>query len=410
MNALLISLLLLAPEDPPVDELEALQNVITRALERIDPSVVTIESVGGVRQIHVPDSVKEQITLPERPREGDRNAPEDSDPDEEVPPEGRTPRFKDEWRKMLAWPGFTKAEGPTTGVIVSADGYVITSAWNFEGKPTVVTATTSDGRLHAARLLGIDRAAGLALIKLDGEGFRPATFLEDDAVRVGAWAFAVGRAVSRQATTVKYGIVSARNRIDGRALQTDAATNPSNYGGPLIDAEGRVYGIIVPLGAQGEEANPNWYDSGIGFAVPVPDPRTLIERLKEQGTELFPAFLGVATDQDRTEPGALVTEVVPDTSAALLGLKKGDVILSVDGEAVTNAFSLRFEVGRRRAGDTIKLEVRRGEETFTIDVELGRRPEPGSEDKIPIPVLPGGVTPPDPPEGPPGEGCGNEDE
>jgi serine protease Do len=288
-----------------------------------------------------------------------------------VPPEGRTPRFKDEWKKMLRMPGFQKAEGGTTGVVVSADGYVVTSAWNFEGRPTVVTATAWDGRMHPARLLGIDRAAGLALLKVEAEGLEPARFLDPAEVRVGQWAFAVGRSAARQPATVKYGIVSAKDRIDGRALQTDAATNPGNYGGPLVDVEGRVLGVVVPLGAQGEEANPNWYDSGIGFAVPV------------------------ATDQDRTLPGAEVVEVVPDSGAAKAGLRKGDLIISIDGVEVANAFTLRFEVGRRRAGDKVRLRVKRGEETLGLETELGRRPEQGEEEKLPaLPPVPGEETPP----------------
>jgi S1-C subfamily serine protease len=387
VTLLLTALLWLAPEEP--DELIALQSVVQEALAKIRPSVVTIETVGGIRQINLPDRLKEKMTLPERPREGDRNAPED-DGDEEVPPEGKTPRFKNEWRKMLAWPGFKKAEGPTTGVILSPHGYIVTSAWNFEGKPNVVTVTTADGKTHAARLLGIDRAAGLALLKIDAEGLTAATFLAPRQVRVGAWAFAVGRTLARHGVHVKYGIISAKNRIEGNALQTDAATSPTNYGGPLIDAAGRVYGIIVPLGARGEEANPNWYDSGIGFAAPIPDLGTLIARLGKEGTVLWPAFLGITTDQDRTQPGARVLDVVPKKAAAKAGIRKDDVIVAIDGREVDNAFTLRFEIGRRRAGDTVTLRVRRGETTREIAVELGRRPKAAAvRDKIPVP-MPGG--------------------
>jgi len=376
---------LLAPEKP--DELLALSTAVTEALHRVDPAVVTIETVGGIRVTDLPDAVKEKMTLPERPREGDRNAPEDKGEKPEDPaPEGRTPRFKNEFEKMLAWPGFKKAEGPTTGVILSPDGYIVTSAWNFESQPTVVTVTTADGHTTAARLLGIDRGSGLALLKIDRDGLSPARFLDPADVRVGAWAFAVGRALSRS-IDVKYGIISARNRIQGNAIQTDAATSPSNYGGPLIDLEGRVYGIIVPLGAQGEDANPNWYDSGIGFVVPIPDPATLITRLGKEGTELFPAFLGVATQQDHPGPGALVTDVVADTAAAKAGLQKGDIILAVDGVEIANSFALRFEIGRRRAGDKVKLTISRDDKQIEVEVELDQRQQaPEAEEKIPVPM------------------------
>jgi serine protease Do len=388
---ILALLLLLAPED--VDELGALEAAISNALTSVESSVVTIETVGGVRPVELPENAKDKMTLPERPREeGDK--PKKGDEEEEPLPEGRTPRFGDEFRKMLAMPGFQKAEGPTTGVILSADGYVITSAWNFESDPTVITVTTGDGKTAAAKLLGIDRAAGLALLKIDGAGLPAAIFLDPGNVTVGAWAFAVGRALDKRAD-VKYGIISAKNRIEGNALQTDAATSPSNYGGPLVDLEGRVYGIIVPLGAQGEDTNPNWYDSGIGFVAPIKDPQALIRRLGKEGTELFPAFLGVATDQDRPGPGALVNEIVPDTAAAKAGLQKGDVILAVDGAKVPHAFGLRFEIGRRRAGDKVKLTVQREGKEIELEAELDRRPQvQESDEKIPIPMPgPDGKTP-----------------
>jgi serine protease Do len=288
---------------------------------------------------------------------------------------------------MLAWPGFKKAEGPTTGVIVSSDGHIVTSAWTFEGKPTVITATVAGGRTYAARLLGIDRAAGLALIKIEAEGLPVPRFLKPDDVRIGAWAFAIGRAISRDQCEVKYGIVSARNRIEGNALQTDAATSPTNYGGPLIDVEGAVYGIIVPLGSRGQETNPNWYDSGIGFATPIPDPQRLIERLGKDGVELKPAMLGVNMDQDRTEPGALITDVAPDTGAANAGLRKGDIIRKIDGTVVENGFTLRFAIGRRRAGDSVKLVIERDGKELELTAVLGERAQRELPDeRVPVPM------------------------
>ena len=308
--ALLQVALLCAPGEP--DELEALQQVLDAAIARVAPCVVTIETVGGVRTVSIPDRFKKKMTLPERPREKDRDAPEDEgkpggEEKRPAPQEGKTPRFRNEWEKMLAAPGFKKAEGPTTGLIVSPDGYIVTSSWNFEDKPNVITVTTAGGRTYAARMLGSDRAAGLTLIKIEAENLPVPRFLDPENVRPGSWAFAIGRALPRQGVEVKYGIISARNRIEGKALQTDAATSPTNYGGPLIDVEGAVYGVIVPLGARGEQANPNWYDSGIGFVVPILDPRRIIQRLGKEGVELLPAFLGVATDPDRTKPGAKVT-------------------------------------------------------------------------------------------------------
>ena len=134
---ILLLMLLLAPGD--VDEVAALEAAVANAMKAVEPSVVTIETVGGVRPADLPGNPRDKMTLPERPRDG-KGEPKEGEPKEEEPaPEGRTPRFGDEFKKMLALPGFQKAEGPTTGVILSADGYVVTSAWNFESRPTVIT-------------------------------------------------------------------------------------------------------------------------------------------------------------------------------------------------------------------------------------------------------------------------------
>jgi serine protease Do len=272
-------------------------------------------------------------------------------------------------------------------VIVSEDGHVVTSAWNFDSRPQVIVVATGDGRSHAARVLGIDRAAGLALLKIDATGLPVPEFLDPERVRVGSWAFAIGRAVTQEAPTVKYGVISAKNRIQGNALQTDAASSPVNYGGPLVDTRGRVYGILVPLDAGGGSANPNWYDSGIGFAAPIPDPAKLVERLGREGVVLEPAFLGVTLDEDRTEPGARVTELAPDQAAAKAGMLEGDIVVEAGGEPVANAFTLRFAIGRRRAGDTLRLKIRRGPDEKDIEVVLGVRPaESPDPGKIPVPL------------------------
>ncbi|MHC4933493.1 MAG: S1C family serine protease [Planctomycetota bacterium] len=393
--AIAFLVLLTAPDDP--DELEALQTAVRVAMERVEPSVVRIETVGGIRQVKVPDRFKKKMTVPERPDEGDPDARKrhGDEEGEDPQPGGRTPRFKNEWEKMLAAPGFKKAEGPTTGLIVSSDGYIVSSAWNFEGKPNVVAVTTAKGKTYAARLLGIDRAASLALLKIEAEDLPVPEFLDPGQVRVGSWAFALGRAMTRSHVEIKYGIISAKNRIEGTALQTDAATSPGNYGGPLVDIEGRIYGIIVPLGARGEAANPNWYDSGIGFVAPIPKPGALIRKLGKEGVVLLPAFMGVQMDQDRTEPGALVTEALPGQPAAKAGLKKGDIVLEIDGVEVDNAFTLRFEIGRRRAGDKVKLAVQSGEERREVELELAPRPKPTRQtEKLPIPMPgPGGRQP-----------------
>jgi len=368
------------PANADLDELEALQIVIRNAIATIEPSVVRITTVGGIRTVVVPDEFKATENAPERPREDDddaRPSDEEDEEDQEGRQGGRTPRFRNEFQKLLAIPGFKKSEGPTTGLIISEDGYILTSAWNFDSKPQATVVTTSDGRAHAAQLLGIDRAAGLALLKIDARDLPMARFIDPKGVQEGAWSFAVGKALPHRGVEIKYGVISAKNRIGGLALQTDAACSPSNYGGPLINIEGRVYGLIVPLGARGEATNPNWYDCGIGFAVPLRDPESLIEKLGEEGKELLPAFLGVKMDQDSAkEDGAKIVTVLADHAAAKGGLKKGDVVIAIDGEKVKNAFTLRFAIGRSRAGDVATLTVMRGDKQMDLRVTFDKRPKP----------------------------------
>jgi|GEM_PF-1082950 len=374
-----------------IDELEALQLVVHNAIKTIDPSVVRITTVGGIRTIAVPDEFKGADVAPERPREDDDNArpsDEEDEEDRDGRQGGRTPRFENEFQKLLAIPGFKKSEGPTTGLIISEDGYILTSAWNFDSKPQATVVTTSDGRAHAAQLLGIDRAAGLALLKIDARDLPLPRFIDPKTVKEGAWSFAVGKALPHRGVEIKYGVISAKNRIGGMALQTDAACSPSNYGGPLIDIEGRVYGMIVPLGARGEVTNPNWYDCGIGFAVPLRDPEALIEKLGEEGKELLPAFLGVQMDQDRTqEDGAKIVTVLAKHAAAKAGMKKGDVVISINGEKVKNAFTLRFAIGRSRAGDVATLIVKRDDKDVPLRVTFDKRPAPKARGgKLPSPA------------------------
>jgi len=394
MNSAALCLLLLigAPEEPAdpgeLDELIAMQIAVRAAAQKVSPSVVTILTTGGIRHIEIPANLKKPDNTPGRPRDARRPVPEDGG-GKNAPGGKKAPHFENPWQKMLAPPGFKKAEGPSTGVIVSKDGYIVTSAWNFESKPNSIVVSLADGTSHAATLLGIDRAAGLALLKIDtGTKLIAAETVPSKDVHVGAWALAIGRALSHRTVEIKSGIISARDRIDGKALQTDAATSPTNYGGPLIDIEGRVYGIIVPLGARGQEANPSWYDSGVGFAVPY-DSESLVKRLGKRGTELLPAVLGVTLNQDRTKPGALLTGVAPDSGAEKAGLKKDDLITSIDGTTVKNAFTLRFAIGRKRAGDKVTLVIERGSEKISVEVTLTERPKP-TDDSARLPVaMPG---------------------
>src|SRR5262249_38856011 len=141
-----------------------------------------------------------------------------------------------------------------------------------------------------------------------------------------------------QPPAVSVGIISALGRVWGKAIQTDAKISPINYGGPLVDVRGRVQGILVPASpnADDETAGFEWYDSGIGFAIPMEDVNAVVPRLK-QGKDLKKGLLGVrmkSTDRFAAVPE--VADVLPDSAAARAGLKAKDVITEIDGRPVVN--------------------------------------------------------------------------
>ena len=178
------------------------------------------------------------------------------------------------------------------------------------------------------------------------------------------------------------GIISAKNRIGGRAIQTDANISPANYGGPLIDIEGRLLGLCVPMNPQSQAigAGVEWYDSGIGFAVPVHGLEKLIERLKK-GERIRPAFLGIQAVPNPDGDGLFIKRVVQDTPAADHELLVEDLILKLNGEEVNDMLKLRQMLNQFESGREIELTVFRTEkeEEDTFKLTLGSTPKPKGE-------------------------------
>lgn len=267
-------------------------------------------------------------------------------------------------------------EGPTTGVALSSDGYIITSTFNFLRKPPIVTVVTPDGRRHVAKLLGRDETRKICLLKVDGVNLSPPTFASHDQHKVGQWVVAMGIGFGDPRPALSAGIISATNRVSGKAIQTDANLSPANYGGPLIDLEGRVVGICVPLSPQSQEeaAGAEWYDSGIGFAIPLGGLDSVIAAMKE-GQTLRAGFLGVEAEPYGEPPtGAAVKEVLPDSPAAKAGFAAGDKILAIGDAPILDVAHLQVVVGRYLEGDKVTLTVQRGEERLTLEAVLAAAP------------------------------------
>jgi S1-C subfamily serine protease/dienelactone hydrolase len=271
-----------------------------------------------------------------------------------------------------------KGVGPTSGLIVSADGYIVSSAFNFANKPSsIIVAVPGKPKRAVAKVIATDQTRMLTLLKIDEWTDLPLpTAVPKADIKNGQTALAIGRTLSpdiESSPSVSEGIVSAVERIWGKMLQTDAKISPTNYGGPLVDLTGRVQGVLVPASPrdEGETAGVGWYDSGIGFAIPLEDIQATLPRLK-QGKDLKRGLLGV-TMQSKDEYSVVPTigTVNPGSAAEKAGLKVGDVIQAVDGKDVRNHAQLMHKLGSKYEGDTVTVKIKRGMEEMTIKVVLG---------------------------------------
>jgi S1-C subfamily serine protease len=279
--------------------------------------------------------------------------------------------------------------GPTSGLVVHADGYVISSAFNFAKKPAAIHVSVPGHKeRYVADIVAQDQTRMLTLLKLNGvQGKLPVPeAAPKSGIKIGHTAIAAGRtlAVAGQSPSITVGIISALDRIWGRAFQTDAKISPTNYGGPLIDLYGRVQGVLVPASprAEGETAGFDWYDSGIGFAVPLEDINRVLPRMLK-GTDKNPVTLkrgllgismkaappGPAATGDA--PAAVVEAVTPGSPAEKRGIKPGDTITAIDGKPVTSQDQLLHCLGPRYEGDKVAVTLKRGKEEIKLDaVEL----------------------------------------
>lgn len=267
--------------------------------------------------------------------------------------------------------GVSAGTAPTTGVVVSADGLIISSAFNFASRPSSVLVTTPDNRRFPATIVASDRSRKITLLKIDAEGLVPVQAVPSDEIRVGQWAVALGRTYTNAFPSVSIGIVSAVNRVWGRAIQTDAKVSPVNYGGPLAAIDGRVLGLLVAMSPRGDEetAGVEWYDSGIGFAVPMVDVLESVERMRD-GTDLYPGKLGIKLDlKDQFAP-PVIKSVSPESPADEAGIEVDDLIVSVAGTPVSRVSEVKFLLGPMYAGEDVAVAVRRGDETLERTIKL----------------------------------------
>nr|WP_253201173.1 Do family serine endopeptidase [Sphingomonas quercus] len=278
-----------------------------------------------------------------------------------------------------------------SGFVISADGYIVTNNHVISGDPrdprtqgTVesITVTLPDRREFTARVVGKDPASDLALLKIDAQNLPFVQFGDSTRTRVGDWVVAIGNPFALGGT-VTAGIVSAIHRNIGqggaydRYIQTDAAINQGNSGGPMFDLRGNVVGINTAI------FSPTGGNVGIGFAIPAEQAKPVIDALMKGG-KVRRGYLGVGiqpmTDDLATSlglpknRGEIVSRVEPGYAAARAGIQQGDVIMKVNGVEVTPDETLSYIVANVTVGSRIPIELIRNGKTISVTATVGERP------------------------------------
>jgi serine protease Do len=280
-------------------------------------------------------------------------------------------------------------QGSGSGIILTADGYILTNKHVVEGATEDgIKVTLHDSREFSAKLIGSDGNTDIAVIKIDAKQLSPASVGNSDEVKVGEWVLAVGNPLGLT-STVTAGIVSAISRnigiISGRSndgtgienfIQTDAAINPGNSGGALVNLKGQVIGVNTAI------ATETGRYIGYGFAVPINLAKVVANAIIKDG-KFTRGYIGVqitsldakkakALGLDRYQ-GVLVESLTDDGAGKAAGVQEGDVILEVDGKGVTSSNELQARVGMHHPGETVTLKIFRGGKYLDYSVKLKAR-------------------------------------
>ena len=335
-------------QQPAVSISDSRKTAITRAVERVAPAVVTIQT-------------------------------------EQVERVQRDPLF--EWfygrsQSQRVVPGLG------SGFIVRSDGVIVTNA-HVVANANRVSVMRRDGTVDSARVLGTDETNDIAVIKIDRTGLPTATLGNSTALVIGEWAIAIGNpygfVLGNSEPTVTAGVISGvgRNLIargDGPSanfdlIQTDASINPGNSGGPLLNADGEVIGVNTSI------YSPSGGSVGLGFAVPINRVRRVVDDLLAHGAVRRP-WIGVrlrypqsSNVRDAISAGAVISQVTPGSPAARASLRPGDVILGAGARGIRNAFDWEAVLLDLRVGESIPLRVRRGSRDFETTVTVQDLPE-----------------------------------
>jgi len=270
-----------------------------------------------------------------------------------------------------------------SGVIISADGYIVTNNHVVDGADELTVTLNENSKEYSARIIGADKTTDLALIKIDAKNLPAIVIANSDDVKVGEWVLAVGNPLGLN-NTVTAGIVSAKARSMGQGvssmIQTDAAINQGNSGGALVNTRGELIGINAMIYSQ------TGSNIGYGFAIPTTIVNKAVDDFKKYGSYQR-AMIGIQgmdvknyvdamKDQDKdvqdfgTMEGIYVDKVVEDGAAADAGLQKGDVLTHIDGQKVKQFGELQAIIAQKRPGDKVKITYLRNKKEKTTTLTL----------------------------------------
>jgi S1-C subfamily serine protease len=275
-----------------------------------------------------------------------------------------------------------RSQSVGSGVVVSADGYVLTNTHVIGNAGADIRVTLTDGKELPGKLIGIDEVSDLAVVKVDAQNLETLPWGDSSKLRVAEWVLAVGNPFQLSGT-VTLGIVSTVNRsatqVGGYTdfIQTDAAINPGNSGGALINSRGELVGINTMIYTE-----TGGYQ-GIGFAIPSNMARRIMEELKTNGTVPWGSIGGIrwiAVDRRLAQrngfgdvTGAYVSSLYRNSSAYKAGLQPGDLVVAVNGEPVTDPGQIDRVVIGSKVGSTVKLEILRDGRKQTLNVPVVSR-------------------------------------
>jgi serine protease Do len=340
-----------AQESPPLQ-----QGVITSfapIVEKVAPSVVTVFTTQTVSRTQVPfpfsDDALRQLFGGQRPQRQ----------------------------------GKQTLQGLGSGVIVSADGYILTANHVVSGAEEIMIGLGTELRKYKAKKVGTDPGTDVALLKIDEKNLPEITFADSDKARAGDIVLAVGNPFGLR-QTVTMGIISAVGRggvgiVDyENFIQTDAAINMGNSGGALVDIKGELLGINTAIFSR------SGGNQGVGFAIPANLARDVMQSLREKG-RVVRGYIGASVQTLTPElaeamklkgqpTGALVGEVAPKTPSEKAGMKTGDVITAVNGKKISDPRELRLMIGSMAPGSKAQIQVNREGQTKMFDVQLAEMP------------------------------------